>query len=112
MTQEDYLRSDFYRAISVRLNADERKHYQGLGNVAVHSSGFMLFFRGSPSSEGVNLVTGAACLNIFHVSRHLALCALEMINRYPEMEVLIDAKTKVNWQILSRDVKAARYLFT
>jgi len=111
-TQEDYIKSDFYRALALRLNATERKHYQDLGNVAVHSSGFMLFFRDAPPKTGIALITGAACLNLWNASRHLTLCALELLHRFPEMEQLIDAQTKVDWQTVARDVKEPGYLFT
>jgi len=110
-TQEDYIKSDFYRALALRLNATERKHYQDLGNVAVHSSGFLLFFRDNPPKTGVALVTGGACLNLWNASRHLALCALEMIHHFPDIEQLIDTQTKVDWQAVARDVKEPGYLF-
>jgi hypothetical protein len=112
MTQDDYIKADFDRALALRLNETERRHYQDLGNVAVHSSGFILFLRDEAPKTGVATITGAACLNLWNASRHLALCALEMIDRFPSMEHLIDAQTKVDWQAVARDVKEPEYLFT
>jgi hypothetical protein len=111
-TPDDYIRSDFHRAIALRLNKEERKHYEGLGNVAVHSSAFMMFFR-DPLPDGEwGLVTQAACLYVLNATRHLSLCGLELIDKFPELANLIDAKTKDEWQTLARQIKEPTYLFT
>jgi len=43
-TAEDYIKEDFKPCIERRLDLNEEKHYRDLGNVAVHSSAFVLFF--------------------------------------------------------------------
>ncbi len=111
-TQEDYIRSHFDRIISSRLTATEKQHYQSLGNVAVHSSAFMLFFHDSPDENGLSLLGGVTCLYVFNASRNIALCALEMIHAFPGIEPSVDTKTRTALQAIARDIKKPGYLFT
>jgi hypothetical protein len=108
-TKDDYLPSDYNSAISRRLNEREKSHYQMLGNVGTHSSGLILFFEST--DDEFSLISQATCLYLYNASRHLALCGLEMIHKFPEMETLLDSKAKADWEIMARDLKKSDYLY-
>jgi hypothetical protein len=109
-TTSDYIESDFNDAIGSRLNPTEKSHYQGLGNVATHSSSVLLFMHEEQDGNELSSQTQTACFTIFNASRHLALLALEIMRFFPEMKGRVSKNSIDELKLLARDVKNQNYL--
>jgi hypothetical protein len=108
-TQEDYLKDDFEDCLSHRLNPNEHKHYKDLGNVAIHSSAFVMAFF-DDGEENQVFIAGVACLALYNAARHLALCTLEAVNRFPELKTRIDSDTMADLRQLAEGLKKPNHL--
>jgi hypothetical protein len=106
----DYIASDFDRALNLRLNLTEKQHFNALGNVAVHSSAFLLFTRISDGSPQT-FIGGLACTVLFYVARHLALASLEANDGIPEMKDFLNAKVVNDLRTIARGIKQPNYLY-
>jgi hypothetical protein len=110
-TQDDYLKKDFELVMNERLNPKEKKHYQDLGSVAIHSSAFVISFYDDPH-ENESFLAGVVCLALFNASRHLALCTLEATTQFSELKARLESSALIDLRQLAEGLKNKDYLKT
>jgi len=109
-TIDDYLKMDFNKAISKRLDQKEKSHYQNLGNIAIHSSSLLLSIQEEFDDE-IPFQACIASFAIFNSSRHLALNGLELLWRFPELKNQISIEAGAELTQLARGIKQKDYLY-
>jgi hypothetical protein len=110
-TQEDCLTNHFREAINRRLNAAEKLHYQLLGNVAVHSSSFLLYTHEPIAGDEPSFLEGVTSFALFNAARHLALHGLETLARFPVIKNQLTTADGADLTQLARGIKQDAYLY-
>ncbi len=107
----DCIPSDFDAALSERLNSTEHRHFKTLGNVAVHSSAFLLFTREAEGGVAPPLIGGLACTALFSTAMYLALCGLEANASIAETKGKLPDISVRFLRLLARRIKHPAYLY-